>query len=106
PAEHLPDVLRREEDPPQVTLVSSLLGAVLGDLCVKMQLTQGLAATANDMKLLVRAVQRNEPVPVESALARGWRAQAILPELLAIIEGRRAVRVESLQRDDPLRFEG
>ena len=106
PADTLPEIQHREDDPPQVTLVASLLGAVLGDFCVKQQLSQSLVATTSDVKLLVRAAQRGEGVPEESALSSGWRAQAVLPELLAVLAGKRSVRVASLTREDPLRIEG
>jgi ribonuclease D len=102
PAESLPEVQAREDDPPPVTLTANLLGAVLGDLCVKMQLSQGLVATANDVKLLVRAAARGEPPPPECVLADGWRSRAVLPELQAVLEGKRCVRVADLRRDDPL----
>jgi ribonuclease D len=105
PAEHLPEVLTREDDPPQVTLVANLLGAVLGDLCAKMQLSQALAATATDIKLLVRAAQRGEPPPDESALNTGWRSRAVLPELQAVLSGKRRVSITSLTREDPLTYE-
>jgi ribonuclease D len=105
PTENLPDVMYREDDPPHLTLVANLLGAVLGDLCAKMQLSQPLVATGNDIKLLVRAASRGEPVPAECELAQGWRSEAVLPELLAVLNGKRRIRVESLTRDAPLEVE-
>jgi ribonuclease D len=106
PAESLPEMLHREDDPPQVTLVASLLGAVLGDLCAKKQLSQSLVATANDVKLLVRSAHRGEPPPDDCALAHGWRATAVLPELQAVLAGKRSLRVADLGRDDPLEVSG
>ncbi len=105
PNENLPDVLYREDDPPQLTLVANLLGAVLGDFCAKMQLSQALVATGNDIKLIVRAASRGEPIPAECELSQGWRAEAVLPELLAVLNGQRSIRVESLAREAPLRVE-
>jgi ribonuclease D len=105
PAEKLPEVQYREDDPAQLTLVASLLGAVLGDFCAKMRLSQGLVATGNDIKLVVRAVHRGEPVPPESDLAQGWRSKVVLPELMAVLNGRRRIRVESLDREAPLHIE-
>ncbi len=105
PTEQLPEPTPRDDDPPQVTLVAALLNAFLGHLCAQMELTQSLVASANDVKVLVRAAARNEGVPESSPLASGWRTTAILPELMAAIEGRRSIRVESLTREAPFRVE-
>lgn len=106
PAESLPEVHQREDDAPPITLVANLLSAVLGDFCAKHQLSQALVATANDVKLLVRAASRGEPPPTESVLASGWRSKAVLPELLAILAGQRTIRVADMKRDDPLEIGG
>lgn len=103
PADHLPEIHHREDDPPQVVIAANMINAYLADLCVKKQLTHALAATATDVKLLVRSLHRGEPLPEECALAQGWRAHAILPELRALLEGRIAIRIEKLSREDPLR---
>ncbi len=101
PQDQWPTLQERDNDPPQVGLVTNLLLAVLGDLCARQSLTQGLAATTTDVKLLVRArYQRGEPPP-ESALTRGWRARAILPDLLAVLDGRQSVRVANVRAAAP-----
>jgi ribonuclease D len=93
PPEELPSLAERDNDPPQTALVTSMLLAVLGDLCARRHLTPGLVATNQDVKLLVRARQHGTPPPDESPLTRGWRGRHILPELLAVLDGRQAVRV-------------
>jgi hypothetical protein len=35
-------------------------------------------------------------------LTQGWRARHILPELQAVLEGRRAVRIADLKKEAPL----
>src|SRR5262249_10247611 len=101
PHDQWPTLQERDNDPPQVGLVTSLLLAGLGDLCARESLTPGIVATNTDVKLLVRArFQRSEP-PAESALTRGWRAHAILPDLLAVLDGRRSVRVANVRAAAP-----
>ncbi|MFM8271725.1 MAG: hypothetical protein ACKODX_05255, partial [Gemmata sp.] len=42
-----------------------------------------------------------EPLP-DVPLCRGWRAKAVLPELLAILSGETAIRVADARSKDPL----
>lgn len=105
PPDDLPEIQYRDDDPPPVTLVASLVGAVLGHVCARLHLSQPLVATTNDVKLLVRSRHRGEPMPDECGLAHGWRARVVLPELEAVIDGRHAIRIHDVRRDDPLRLE-
>jgi ribonuclease D len=100
--EQYPAAVDRELDPPQVGWATNILLAVLGDLCVRQQLASNLVASNADVKALVRARFRSEPWPKESLLTQGWRAQHILPELQAVLEGRRAVRIADLKKEAPL----
>jgi ribonuclease D len=93
PAEQLPPLADREQDSPKVQWVTNVLNAVLGDLCVRRHLAPGLVATSQDVKLLVRAHFQSAPPPAGSLLTQGWRAANVLPELLAILEGRRGIRL-------------
>jgi ribonuclease D len=102
PPDQWPASQERDNDPPQVAMVTSLLMAVLGDLCARQSLTSGLVTTNADVKLLVRARFARAELPEESALTRGWRAKAILPTLLAVLDGRQAVRVADLRSATPL----
>jgi ribonuclease D len=101
PPEEWPTLQERDNDPPQVGLVTSLLMAVLGDLCARQSLTPGLVATTSDVKLLVRAHWQGKGPPAESGLTHGWRAQAVLPALLAVLDGRQAVRVANVRAAAP-----
>jgi ribonuclease D len=105
PLEQCPTMTEREQDPPQVGLVANILSAVLGDLCVRRQLAPNLVATGQDVKLLVRARLQGAPPPAESLLTQGWRGAHILPELLAVLEGRRSLRVADVAAEAPLAFE-
>ena len=45
-----------------------------------------------------------EPPPADSALTTGWRKEHVLPVLQEVLEGRRALRVKSLEGDAPLEY--
>jgi ribonuclease D len=105
PPEELPATADREQDPPQVTLTANVLAAVLGDLCAKMRLAQNLVANSGDVKSLVRAKYAGSPHPEDSQLVRGWRAEHLLPELLAMLEGRRGLRIGDLHADGPFAYD-
>jgi ribonuclease D len=104
-AEECPRPADRIDDPPQLNLVAGVLIAVLGDLCGRARLAGNLVAGNNDIRALVRARLAGEPIPGELPLAQGWRAEHILPELLAVLEGRRLVRVANVQAEAPLSYE-
>jgi ribonuclease D len=101
PPEQWPRAAEREQDVPQVGLVANVLQAVLGDLCARRELAPSLVATSGDVKLLVRARLNGAPLPDESLLTQGWRGQYVLPELLAVLEGRRSLRVADLRAESP-----
>jgi ribonuclease D len=105
PVEQCPVPAERDQDPPQVALVSSVLSAVLADLCHRHRLAPNLVANNTDVKLLVRAHLVGEPYPEESALTSGWRARHLLPELLAVLEGRRMVRIADVRAEAPFAYE-
>ena len=96
-----PDEAERDVDPPQVGLVASLLGVVLADFCQRQELTMPVAATTQDLRALVRARLEETELPASSPLNRGWRREHVLPELLAVLEGRWALRVADLKADSP-----
>jgi ribonuclease D len=104
PLEQCPVVWGREQDPPQVALVTNVLMAVLGDVCARRGLAPNLVASTNDVKLLVRARLANQPLPPESLLTAGWRCAHILPDLLAVLEGRRQLRIADITADAPLDY--
>jgi ribonuclease D len=104
PIEDCPAVLGREQDPPQMTMVSNVLTAVLGDLCARRGLAANLVANGNDVKLLVRARLTGSPPPVDSLLTTGWRGEHILPDLLALLDGRRSLRIADVRADSPFAY--
>jgi ribonuclease D len=105
PPEQWPVSVPREIDPPQVAMVAGLLNAVLGDFCGRTQLAPGLVCTTADVRQLVRSEMTGGPLPATNALASGWRAQAVLPELRAVLRGQRAIRVAALDREMPFTVE-
>jgi ribonuclease D len=104
PIEACPTVSGREQDPPQVGLVANVLTAVLGDVCVRRGLAPNLVASSNDVKLLVRARLADQPLPSGSLLTAGWRCTHILPDLLAVLEGRRLLRIADVTADAPFDY--
>jgi ribonuclease D len=105
PADQLPQAVDREQDLPQVALVGGIVQAVLADLCARQQLTSNFVASGNDVKSLVRSRLQKSELPSESLLTRGWRARHILPELLAVLDGRRSLRIVDVSADAPLKLE-
>lgn len=99
-----PAEAERESDSMAVQLVSQLLGVVLAEWCGREKLTQSLVATVSDVRELVRAHERKEPIPETCAFAHGWRKAIVLPMLQEVLEGRRALRVKSLQSDSPFEY--
>jgi ribonuclease D len=104
PLEQCPEPTGRVEDPAQLNLVANILISVLGDLCVRWRLAANLVASNTDIRTLVRSRMAKEPLPDDFLLMRGWRAQHVLPELLAVLEGRRAVRIDDLSAEAPLDY--
>ncbi|VTS05915.1 ribonuclease D [Tuwongella immobilis] len=105
PESQCPDLVEREVDPPQLALVTTLLGAVLSDWCARNELTPSQTATNSDLRALVRAHFTGDPLTSDSALARGWRSMFVRPELEAFLRGHRSVRVGDLRSGAPLRIE-
>ena len=102
-AEELPELEARDNDPAHVLLLASLLGVVLADLCSRKRLAANLVATGQDLKSVVRATATAQPL-AEGQLTRGWRAEFILPELLAVLDGSHAVRVVKPNSSAPLAY--
>jgi len=102
PADH-PEPEARENDPPHVLMLGAFLGVVLADWCIRNRLAANLVASSAELKALVRSRVERESSP-QIPLTRGWRAEIVLPELNAILDGARAVRVENLRAAAPLDF--
>src|SRR5262249_26214037 len=104
PADQCPAAVEREQDPPQVALITNVLNAVLAGWCSANGLAANRAASSADVRLLVRARLQGQPLPDESLLTRGWRARHVLPELLAVLDGRRGLRVADVTSETPFTF--
>jgi ribonuclease D len=104
PVQECPRVTEREVELPQAALLVHLLSAVFGDVCARLQVAPNLAGSSQDLKQLVRAWLQGGSLPEESLLTQGWRAAHILPELRAVLEGRRSVRVADVQAAAPFAY--
>jgi ribonuclease D len=99
PIEQCPETAGREQDSPQILMVANVLQALLGHLCITRRLAANLVASSNDVKALVRSYPDFGSAQV--ALTRGWRARHILPELVAMLEGRVSLRVADPRAEAP-----
>ena len=70
----------------------------------RLRLAPNLVASNQDVKRLVRARFVGGPLPDDMPLTQGWRAAAILPELLAVLEGRRTLRVADVTAAAPFAY--
>ena len=104
PLEECPTAMERDQDPPQVLLTAGVLTAVLGDVCARLRLAPNLVASNQDVKRLVRARFLGAALPTDMPLTQGSRADAILPELLAVLDGRRMVRIADVTAPAPFAY--
>jgi ribonuclease D len=105
PVSECPVLIERDQDSPQVGWVVNILLAVLGDLCVRRNLAPNLVASHYDVKVLVRAYFQGTAPAGELLLTEGWRGRHILPELQAVLEGRRSLRIANIIAESPLIIE-
>jgi ribonuclease D len=96
-----PPAADREQDPPQVPLLTSVLTAVLGDWCARHNLAANLVASTQDLRTLLRARLAGQGVPEHSPLCQGWRSIHVLPHLQAFLDGRKSLRVEDISAETP-----
>jgi ribonuclease D len=104
PLEQCPPLTDREQDPPQVLLVASVLTAALADFAVRNHLAPNLLAANQDIKTLVRTRFQGKPLPPENLLANGWRAAHVLPELEKLLSGQRYLRIADLRAEAPFDY--
>jgi ribonuclease D len=105
PSDQLPRASERDQDPPQVPLIVNVLAAILNDFCSRHQLSASLTATMSDLKELVRAHIQKSEVPESNLLTTGWRNEAVLPRLLEVLQGKRALRITDLSSETPFTIE-
>jgi ribonuclease D len=101
PREHWPSAIERDNDPPQVTLLTNLLSVVLANICAKEQVAASLVASNHDLKLLVRDRLDGRSI-TDTPVRRGWRSEYLLPKLQAVLDGRTQLRVTTLKSEAPL----
>lgn len=101
PLAECPEPETRDSDPPNILLLASLLNVVLSDFAGRNRLAANLIASNADLKAVARSRAFNAPLP-DVPLCRGWRAQSVLPELLALLSGDTAIRVANPRAADPL----
>jgi ribonuclease D len=104
PLGECPTLAEREQDAPQASLTAHLLSAVFGDVCTRLRLAPTLVASNQDLRQLVRTRMQGAALPEDNLLTQGWRATHILPELEAVLDGRRSVRVADLHAAAPLAY--
>jgi len=104
PWEECPPEAEPDFDPPQVATLGALLNVVLGDTCARMKLSPSLVCNSQDLKDLVRARQPGLALPEDSPFRIGWRREAILPMLDALLDGKLHIRVSNPATNDPLEF--
>lgn len=105
PLEECPRQTERDREPQQVALVVGILNAFLADFAARNQLSPSIIATSQDMRQLIRSRLQGEGLPDDSIWLGGWRAAHVLPEVLAILEGRRSIRIADLAAETPFAYE-
>lgn len=101
PPEQWPTQPERDQGPAQLPLLSSVLMAVLGDHCNRHRLAASLVASNGDVRAIVRRhLQGHADLPA-IPLSQGWRAQQVLPDLLAVLNGRKALRIDDTRSEMP-----
>lgn len=103
PPDQFPEVECRDNDPAHVVLLGNLLSVVLSDLCSRKRIASNLVASGSDLKAVVRARASGQELP-DVPLTRGWRAEAILAEILAILDGKHALRIVQPSSNAPLAY--
>ena len=102
PPAELPAAAERDNDPPHVSTLASLLGMVLVEYCTRMKIAPNLVATQYDLKSLVRARQPGGKLAADSDLAGGWRVESVRPHLDAVLDGTQAIRVSDPASANPV----
>jgi ribonuclease D len=105
PAEY-PEPAERENDPPHVLLLASLLNVVLAEWCARNHLATNQVATMADLKAVVRARQPWGGDAADSPLFAGWRQRVVLPELEAFLDGKRTLAVSDPANAHPIKVVG
>ncbi|MCS7269892.1 MAG: HRDC domain-containing protein, partial [Gemmataceae bacterium] len=104
PLHACPQPLGRIPETAAVVAVAQFLQIVLHDWSIRQAVASALAATVTDLKALAHHHLSGRDIP-ELPLFRGWRSQVLLPELQAVLEGRRLLGVDRrCSNGSPLRI--
>ena len=103
PEAELPE-LKRRDDPPQVAILAQLAAILVSSLAVEHQVDPALLATTADLQEFIRGHLglSNEK---SSPLMEGWRGDVLGLGLVALLEGKRIVRVGDVRSPSPLSIE-
>src|SRR5439155_26684830 len=105
-AMRLPDselpVSQRRRDPPQLPALAQLLAVVVNGLAAECHVDPALLAPMDDLKEVVRWRLGVADAGEEPFILQGWRGEIIRETLLELLDGKRSVRVASLEEANPL----
>ncbi|GIW88637.1 MAG: ribonuclease D [Isosphaeraceae bacterium] len=105
PDSDLPEHAERLDEPRGMSMIASLLSAVLNRCCAEHRIAAGLVATVADLKDLIRWERAGRPADSVPILAQGWRAQIAGDRLLDVLSGKSCLRVADLESEMPLAIE-
>lgn len=105
PDDSLPEASSRYEEPPSVATISGLLSGVLAQCCARESIAGALVANQSDIKNLVRWYIEGRPEHHQPILLQGWRGDLCGRTLLAVLEGRYALRIADPGGEFPLALE-
>jgi ribonuclease D len=105
PEDQLPELGQRYQEPPGLSTVTNLLAAALAQCCAQNQIASSMVATVADLKDLVRWHLDGRDESHAPVLLDGWRRTLCGELLLAVLEGRFALRVSDPMSEFPVALE-
>ncbi len=105
PPEKCPEPPEKEIETPAMVIASSVLGAVLGDICIRQKLAQTLVASLSEIRAVVRAKGQNKAIPEGLSLREGWRRKLVWPLIEAVLDGKRLIRLKDLALESPIEYQ-
>lgn len=101
PESALPVWFRREPAPPSFSQVTSFLSLVLRQMCRDWQIAWNLVASTGELREVAQSAIHHQPLPETSPFSRGWRNEIVLPQLLAVLEGKFSIRLSDPRSEQP-----
>jgi len=105
PIEQCPEPPEKDIETPSMTIASGVLGAVLGDICVRQKMAQSLVASVAEIRAIVRARAMKKPLPEGLSLLEGWRRKLVWPLIEAVLDGKRLVRLKGFGGETPIEYQ-